>query len=897
MHPSSFQRLFRLLSATLVAICLAGLPASAQDSFTWYGSNSQIWTDTCNWQPPGECDDGVPYPGEESAEDQATILHTGGGPGVVLLPKDITIGGLTLGDGGYLISPGTGSMPTLTVRGTFDWSNGGELRDVRLVLAITALSTASGSDTGPPVQLLGGVIVNDGLFTWTGGNIRLHNSARFENRNLFVAATSATFRSASCCLDESVFRNTGRLEVPLLGPGGLAPAPVFDNLYFRQEGGTIGVAAGSTLTVAWGRHFFSASSILEGGGRTVFTRGEFDLDGLLTIGTGHTLVLETDPQNVQPSINGIATVQGTGTLSWQGGTIQGDITVADGIAFRLEGDQRKNLNQKSEDPREVGRLTLNGNTEWSGAGDIRFFGHALLLNRGTFTARSDAAMSGASCCLQPSIFSNEEGAFVKDGGTGVTSLHALTFLHRATVDVRTGVFDIGLGPHTISDGARYEGAGRTRISGGQATLGGDVEVAEGATLELASGVSSAGGQLYGEGRIGGEGTFAWTGGTIGGNVELGTGLTLEISGPGTKTLLRSGQHPGRLLSHAQGTWREGPIVLSGSAGGSAALFVNAGTLAIESHETVSSPSCCLTPSTFVNQGRLIRRNDADTTRFVSVRFENRGDVELEDGVILFGRPAPVQLEGTFLLRGGHVAARDSLPLLGGRFGGVGTVATRLINRGATVAPGDPVGTLTVAEYLQTDGGRLEIELGGTGQGEFDQLEVERTASLGGTLEVQDAADFVPAEADTFRIVTATSVAREFSALETPEGWEVFTTYGTDHVLLGIASVVSTEPGPGDGDGPPGPLPAEFVLIGGYPNPSSGAVQVAVDLPWAAEVAVEVYDVAGRRVAFRSEVLPAGQARTVSLNGLGLVSGVYFYRLVVSSPGRTETATGRITVIQ
>ena len=95
----------------------------------------------------------------------------------------------------------------------------------------------------------------------------------------------------------------------------------------------------------------------------------------------------------------------------------------------------------------------------------------------------------------------------------------------------------------------------------------------------------------------------------------------------------------------------------------------------------------------------------------------------------------------------------------------------------------------------------------------------------------------------------------------------------------------------------GPLPTAFALGGGYPNPTPGSARIAVDLPWPADVTVEVYDVAGRRVATHKARLPAGQGRSLSLDGLHLGSGVYIYRLVADSPEGTDTAAGRFTVVR
>jgi hypothetical protein len=85
----------------------------------------------------------------------------------------------------------------------------------------------------------------------------------------------------------------------------------------------------------------------------------------------------------------------------------------------------------------------------------------------------------------------------------------------------------------------------------------------------------------------------------------------------------------------------------------------------------------------------------------------------------------------------------------------------------------------------------------------------------------------------------------------------------------------------------------FASRGAYPNPSAGDVRIALDLPWHAEVSVEVFDVTGRRVALIVEGVGAGTGRTVPVTGLR--SGVYLYRLVARGPAETQAASGQVVV--
>jgi hypothetical protein len=92
------------------------------------------------------------------------------------------------------------------------------------------------------------------------------------------------------------------------------------------------------------------------------------------------------------------------------------------------------------------------------------------------------------------------------------------------------------------------------------------------------------------------------------------------------------------------------------------------------------------------------------------------------------------------------------------------------------------------------------------------------------------------------------------------------------------------------------IPASLTLLANVPNPFSGATELRIGLPAAGEVTLEVYDVAGKRVAARATRLAAGWQRMVFEGrddaGRLLPSGVYFCR--VSAAGGSAT---RKVVIQ
>lgn len=84
----------------------------------------------------------------------------------------------------------------------------------------------------------------------------------------------------------------------------------------------------------------------------------------------------------------------------------------------------------------------------------------------------------------------------------------------------------------------------------------------------------------------------------------------------------------------------------------------------------------------------------------------------------------------------------------------------------------------------------------------------------------------------------------------------------------------------------------------YPNPSDGSAVVALTNPEAAGVRVELFDVAGRRVALLHEGPLAAGTRTFRFEGTGLGSGTYIVRAqLVPEGGSVQTFIRRLTLVR
>jgi len=91
----------------------------------------------------------------------------------------------------------------------------------------------------------------------------------------------------------------------------------------------------------------------------------------------------------------------------------------------------------------------------------------------------------------------------------------------------------------------------------------------------------------------------------------------------------------------------------------------------------------------------------------------------------------------------------------------------------------------------------------------------------------------------------------------------------------VISPVSTEQAHGS--------PQEFVIHTNYPNPFLASTNLVLDIPWSAEIQVDVMDITGRRVHSQSPVIMTpGWRQEMELHSLTLPSGSYLYRVMVTS---------------
>ena len=147
--------------------------------------------------------------------------------------------------------------------------------------------------------------------------------------------------------------------------------------------------------------------------------------------------------------------------------------------------------------------------------------------------------------------------------------------------------------------------------------------------------------------------------------------------------------------------------------------------------------------------------------------------------------------------GGSLTAAKIYVNQGGLFKGAGTIDVANFVNSGIVAPGNSPGTLTINGNYTQAGGILEIELGGTGVGEYDVLNITGVADLAGTLKLLLYGDYtasVVEVGDFFDVLFASAITGEgFTIDGSATRWTWDVDYLTDRVRITAEAPVPVPP--------------------------------------------------------------------------------------------------------
>ncbi len=112
----------------------------------------------------------------------------------------------------------------------------------------------------------------------------------------------------------------------------------------------------------------------------------------------------------------------------------------------------------------------------------------------------------------------------------------------------------------------------------------------------------------------------------------------------------------------------------------------------------------------------------------------------------------------------HVVILGSVALNGGSLTGSGIIVGDVTNN-SYISPGHSTGGISIlGNYTQGAQGTLVVENGGAAPGQYDRLDVLKTANLNGKLDVRDVNGYTPSTLDTFSSLGFTSATGSFSSV-------------------------------------------------------------------------------------------------------------------------------------
>ena len=580
------------------------------------------------------------------------------------------------------------------------WWQGGYMNGALTVASNSALHLANTSQV-----YLYGVLTNYGqvtltntgglyLYSYSGGG-RIYNQpgatielwddvslSQSGSETLLVNAGALRKRAgAGTAYLNCPFQNSGTVEVQ---SGALNFANGF------TSGGTVTAAANAAVQLTGGTFILLAGHTFGGAGYYgVPSGGSARIEGTLTA------------PNFQ--VTG-GTLSGTnlldGTLWWQGGYMNGALTVASNSALHLANTSQVYL---------YGVLTNYGQVTWTNTGGLALYsygggGRVYNQSGAVFELWDDVSLyqSGSEA-----MFINA-GVLRKRAGAGTAYLYC-PFQNSGTVEVQSGTLELGgkgtlggaflagvsglirlSGEYATVAGLSFGGAGTNRMVGGSLTLaepvanlkltGGTVRLGANFATNTTAYLELTGANLAGTNTV--AGTIDWWGGGMNGALTVAPEGQLNLLGPETKTLYGVLTNLGRVT-----ITNSGGLALY-SYGGGGRVYNQSGAV-FELWDDVSLYQSG-SEAMFINAGVLRKRAGAGAA-YLYCPFQNSGTVEVQSGTLELGSKGT--LGGTFLAGASGLIrlSGEYATVPGLSFGGAGT--NRMVGGSLTLAASVPNLTL------------------------------------------------------------------------------------------------------------------------------------------------------------------------------------------------------------
>jgi fibronectin-binding autotransporter adhesin len=565
--------------------------------------------------------------------------------------------------------------------------------------------------------------------SFSGGTLKINGAG-------LAITTPMTLGTAGGTIDTNA--NNATLSGIVSGSGGLTKSGTGTltlsgaNTY---SGGT--TINGGTLSVGADNNLGTGGGLAFGGGTLQYSNG-FSSSRAVTLNAGGGTI-DTNGNNATLSGviggSGSLTKSGAGTLTLSGAnTYSGGTTVnagtLSGNTASLQGNIANNATvvfDQATDGAYAGAMSGSGSLTKSGAGTLTLSGTntysgGTTINQGT--------LSGTAASLQGNIVNNATVVFdqATDGA------------YAGAMSGSGGLTKSGTGTLTLPGANTYSGG--TTVNAGTLKAGvtnafgtGGVSSAAGATLDL-GGFNQTLGSLSGAG-----------------NMALGA-ATLTIGGDNSSTTF-SGVISGTGSFAKSGT---GTLTLSGANTYSGGTTVNAGTL---------SGNTASLQGNIANNAAVIFDQASDGAYAGAISGSGSLTKNGTGKTILSGAntyTGDTNINGGILSVNGSIAS-NALVNSGGTLGGSGSIGGNVtVNSGGVIAPGNSPGILTVNSLTLASGSTTRMEINGLTAGtEYDQIVVNNTATLGGTLDL--AFGFNPAVGNRFSLINAGNITSGFTSIQ------------------------------------------------------------------------------------------------------------------------------------
>lgn len=258
--------------------------------------------------------------------------------------------------------------------------------------------------------------------------------------------------------------------------------------------------------------------------------------------------------------------------------------------------------------------------------------------------------------------------------------------------------------------------------------------------------------------------------------------------------------------------------------------------------------------------------------------------------LTFAGTDSTRVKGTITLLGANVTSLNSSPILlqpAGRLGGRGNAFGRTISRGTVEPGGNTAGALGFASLVMQAGSHLVFDVGNWTVGQLDTVSSANPMTIAGTLDVRGLPGFVSVAGDSFQVLSYASRSGAFSDVTfdgNPAAGQLQVVYHPTSAW--VKMLVNAL------DAPPGGLAGRGELRFGSVGSPARSLRFALELPAAADVTVELFDVGGRRLGTLHEgALAAGRHVFDGERAAANAGGLYFARATVRG---TAGATVRTT---